>query len=65
MNKQKHVILSLLAVGAILALFFQRRCAAPVPVLTRELWRDRDAWTGRKVEVVGRLIAFSTGRHRN
>ena len=53
--------MSLLAVGALAALFFQRRCAAPVPVSTRELWQNRDAWTGRKVEVVGELIAFSTG----
>jgi hypothetical protein len=61
MNKRNHIVLSFLAVGAIAALFFQRRYSAPVPVLTRELWRDRDAWTGRKVEVVGQLIAFSTG----
>jgi hypothetical protein len=61
MHTRKHLLLSFLAVGALVALFFQRRCAAPVPVLTRELWRDRDAWTGRKVEVVGQLIAFSTG----
>jgi hypothetical protein len=61
MSKGKHVLLSLLAVGALVALFLQHRLAAPVPVQTVELWRNRDSWTGRKVEVVGRLIAFSTG----
>ena len=61
MNTRKHVLLSLLAVGGLVALFFQHRCAAPVPVLARELWQNRDAWTGRNVEVVGQLIAFSTG----
>ena len=61
MNVRKHVLLSLLAAGAIASLFIQRRCAAPAPVPTRELWRDRDAWTGRNVEVVGVLKAFSTG----
>jgi hypothetical protein len=60
-STSRHVLLSLLAAGALAALFVQRRCAAPVPVSTRELWRNRDAWTGRKVEVVGELIAFSTG----
>ena len=61
MNTWKHVLLSLLAVGALAVLFLQRRRAAPAPVLTRELWRDRDAWTGRKVEVVGEVKAFSPG----
>ncbi len=61
MSTSKHVLLSLLAVGALAAVIIQHRCAAPVPVRTRELWRDRDAWTGRNVEVVGDLIAFSTG----
>ena len=61
MNTRKHVLLSILAVGALGALFFLRRGAAPVPVLARELWQNRDAWTGRKVEVVGELKSFSPG----
>ena len=61
MSTRKHILLSFLAVGALAALFIQRRCAAPIPVVARELWRDRDAWTGRNVEVVGELKSFSPG----
>jgi hypothetical protein len=61
MSTRKHVLLSLLAAGALVALFLRLRYAAPIPVSTQALWRDRDAWTGRKVEVIGELIAFSTG----
>ncbi|MFI5347915.1 MAG: class I SAM-dependent methyltransferase [Elusimicrobiota bacterium] len=60
-STRKHILLSCLAVGALAALFVQRRCAAPIPVVTGELWRDRDAWTGRNVEVVGELKSFSPG----
>ena len=61
MSTGKHVLLSLAAIGALTALFIQRRCGAPVPVAIRELWQNRDAWTGRNVEVVGELKAFSPG----
>jgi hypothetical protein len=61
MNTWKHVVLSLLAAGALAALFLQRRCAAPAPVPARELWLNRDSWTGKKVEVVGELKSFSPG----
>lgn len=57
----KHVLLSLAAVGALAALFIQHRFAAPVPVAIRELWQNRDVWTGKNVEVVGELKAFSPG----
>jgi hypothetical protein len=61
MNTSKHVLLSLLAVGALAAVIVQHRCAAPVPVRTRELWQNRDAWTGRNVEAVGELKEFLPG----
>ena len=61
MNTRKHVLLSFIAVGALAALFIQHRCGAPVPVAIRELWQNRDVWTGRNVEVVGVLKAFSPG----
>jgi hypothetical protein len=57
----KHVVLSVLMVGGLAALFLQRRCAAPAPVLARALWQDRDPWTGKNVEVVGELKEFSPG----
>lgn len=61
MSARKHVLLSFLAAGALAGLVLQRRCAAPVPVATRELWFHRDAWTGRSVEVVGELKEFLPG----
>ena len=61
MNTEKHVLLSLLAAGALGALFLQRRCAAPSAAAPRQLWLARDAWTGRNVEVVGDLKEFSPG----
>lgn len=61
MNARRHVLLGLAAAGALAVPFLQRRCAAPAPVAARELWRDRDAWTGRRVEVSGVLKAFSPG----
>jgi hypothetical protein len=45
----------------VLALLIQHHWAAPTPVAIRELWQNRDAWTGKKVEVVGELLAFSPG----
>lgn len=57
----KHVLLSVLAVVGLAALFVQHRCGTPVPVAIRELWMNRDAWTGKDVEVVGELKAFSPG----
>ncbi|MFI5361284.1 MAG: hypothetical protein ACHQ49_04885 [Elusimicrobiota bacterium] len=61
MNSKKHVLLSILAVGALAGLILQRRFAAPVPATTRQLWSDRDAWTGRRIEVVGELKEFGAG----
>lgn len=60
-NTSKHVLLSAIAVAALAALFVQHRCAAPAPVSIRELWQNRDVWTGKNVEVVGELKAFSPG----
>ena len=61
MNSKKHVLLSVLAVTALASLFIKRRCAAPTSATSRQLWRDRDAWTGRNVEVIGELKEFSPG----
>ena len=61
MSTKKHVVLSVLAVAALAALFIQHLVAAPTPVAIRELFMNRDAWTGKKVEVVGELKAFSPG----
>ena len=61
MNSKKHVLLSVLAVAALASLFVQRRCAAPAAATSRQLWIDRDAWTGQYVEVVGELKEFSPG----
>ena len=60
-SPRKHVLLSLLAAGSIAALLFRRCAAPPVVAATRQLWLDRDAWTGRKVEVVGDLKEFGAG----
>ena len=60
-NSGKHVLLGVLAGGALAGLILQRRCAAPVPASTSQLWRDRDAWTGRNVAVVGELKVFLPG----
>src|SRR6185312_10889654 len=60
-STRNHVLISVLAVAALAALFIQHMLAAPAPVSIRELWMNRDAWTGKKVEVVGELKAFSPG----
>src|SRR4051812_936630 len=60
-STRKHVALSLAAVAALGALFLQHWLAAAAPVSIRELWMNRDAWTGKKVEVAGELKAFSPG----
>jgi hypothetical protein len=61
MSTRKHVLLSLVIVGALAGLFLQRRCAAPASASTEQLWADRDAWTGKTVEVVGDLKEFGAG----
>ena len=60
-STRKHILISVLAVAALAALFIQHLVAAPAPVAIRELFMNRDAWTGKKVEVVGELKAFSPG----
>jgi hypothetical protein len=60
-NTKKHLAISALAISALAALFVQHMIAAPTPVAIRELFMNRDAWTGKKVEVVGELKAFSPG----
>ena len=61
MNTKKHIVLSITAVAALAILFIQHRFAAPIPVRTSVLWRDRDPWTGKNIEVVGELKEFSPG----
>jgi hypothetical protein len=60
-STKKHVLLSLAAIAALGALFVQHRFAAPARVAIRELWLNRDVWTGKNVEVEGELKAFSPG----
>ena len=61
MSARKHVLFSLLIVAGLVAVFLQHHFAAPVPVRARDLWQNRDAWTGKKVEVAGELKAFAAG----
>jgi hypothetical protein len=61
MSTRKHVLLSLLAAGAVAGIILQHHFAAPVPVAARDLFLNRDAWTGKKVEVVGELKEFLSG----
>jgi hypothetical protein len=60
-KSRQNLLLSVVIVAAISALIVKRTFAPPVAAAARQLWLDRDHWTGRFVEVSGELKEFGAG----